>query len=238
LALASDSESRDFVPEPFTPFYQRALFQSMRNLAIQNLQLLQRRLQSLPESARSLAEKVVKAQPEIIEQFKKMAEKPMRGLRIRCHGDYHLGQVLYTGKDFLIIDFEGEPARSLGERRIKRSPLRDVAGIIRSFDYATYSALFQQLELGNIEADHLPLLEPWTRFWYEWSSASFLKAYLKAVSESHLLPQDPGDLDVLLRTHLLEKAIYEIGYELNNRPDWIKIPLQGVIRLLEEGETK
>ena len=72
----------------------------------------------------------------------------------------------------------------------------------------------------------------------EWSSASFLKAYLKAVSESHLLPQDPGDLDVLLRTHLLEKAIYEIGYELNNRPDWIKIPLQGVIRLLEEGETK
>jgi maltose alpha-D-glucosyltransferase/alpha-amylase len=237
LALKSNRENRDFAPESFTPFYQRGLFQSMRNLAVQNIQLLRRRLPSLAEDARPLAERVVKEQPAILEQFKRMAEHPIRGLRIRCHGDYHLGQVLYTGKDFVMLDFEGEPARALGERRIKRSPLRDVAGMIRSFDYATYSALFQELERGNLEQEQLPAAEPWTRFWYGWSSASFLKAYLRTVASSDLLPQDPEQLKILLNTHLLEKAIYEIAYELNNRPKWIKIPLQGVLTLLEEGRV-
>jgi maltose alpha-D-glucosyltransferase/alpha-amylase len=138
----------------------------------------------------------------------------------------------------MIIDFEGEPARPLGERRIKRSSLRDVAGMIRSFDYATYAALLQQLELGNIQEDHLKEIEPWTRFWYQWSSAAFLKAYLKAVDGSALLPQNRDDLGTLLKAHLLEKAIYEIGYELNNRPAWVKIPVQGVVQLLEEGKSE
>jgi maltose alpha-D-glucosyltransferase/alpha-amylase len=236
LTLASDTDNRDFAPEPFTPFYQRALFQSMRNLVVQNLQLLRTNLETLPAEVQPFAEKVITSQAALLEQFKRVSEKPLRAMRIRCHGDYHLGQVLYTGKDFMIIDFEGEPARPLGERRIKRSSLRDVAGMIRSFDYATYAALLQQLELGNIQEDHLKEMEPWTRFWYQWSSAAFLKAYLKAVDGSALLPQNRDDLGTLLRAHLLEKAIYEIGYELNNRPAWVKIPVQGVVQLLEEGK--
>jgi maltose alpha-D-glucosyltransferase / alpha-amylase len=238
LTLASDIENRDFAPEPFTPFYQRALFQSMRNLVVQNVQLLRTKLDTLPMEVQPFAGKVITSQATLLEQFKRVSERPLRAMRIRCHGDYHLGQVLYTGKDFMIIDFEGEPARALGERRIKRSSLRDVAGMIRSFDYATYAALLQQLELGNIQEDHLKEIEPWTRFWYQWSSAAFLKAYLKAVDGSALLPQNRDDLGTLLRAHLLEKAIYEIGYELNNRPTWVKIPVQGVVQLLEEGKSE
>ncbi|MDB6033238.1 MAG: trehalose synthase [Verrucomicrobiales bacterium] len=238
LALASDTENRDFAPEPFTPFYQRALFQSMRNLVVQNVQLLRTKLETLPAEVQPFAEKAITSQAALLEQFKRVSEKPLRAMRIRCHGDYHLGQVLYTGKDFMIIDFEGEPARPLGERRIKRSPLRDVAGMIRSFDYATYAALHQQLELGNLHEDHLKEIEPWTHFWYQWSSAAFLKAYLKTVDGSALLPQSRDDLGTLLRAHLLEKAIYEIGYELNNRPTWVKIPIQGVVQLLEEGKSE
>ena len=156
-------------------------------------------------------------------------------MRIRCHGDYHLGQVLYTGKDFFIIDFEGEPARPLSERRIKRSPLRDVAGMLRSFHYAAYAALFEQ-EASGVYASHpesLTVLEPWARVWYLWVSAVFLKTYLEVASKAPFLPRTREELQVMLDAYLLEKAVYELGYELNSRPDWIRIPLQGISQLLD-----
>jgi maltose alpha-D-glucosyltransferase/alpha-amylase len=233
LALASAPEDRIFAPEPFTPFYQRALFQSMRNLAVQNLQLLRRRFDRVPALVRPQAEKVVGLESAILKCLRAVYETRMTARRIRCHGDFHLGQVLYTGKDFVIIDFEGEPARPMGERRIKRSPLRDVAGMIRSFDYVTYAALVNQLELGNLQEEHLPELEPWTGFWYRWVSAVYLRAYLDVLQESDLLPRSKSELSVLLDAHLLEKAVYEIGYEINNRPAWVKIPLRGVLQLIE-----
>jgi maltose alpha-D-glucosyltransferase/alpha-amylase len=232
LALGSDSENKDFAPEPFTPFYQRSLYQSMRNFAMQNLQLLRRRIKTLPDSLRPDAERLLSLQDDILKKFRAVYQTRLETMRIRCHGDFHLGQVLYTGKDFVIIDFEGEPARPLGERRIKRSPLRDIAGMIRSFDYATYAALFQYIERGNLQLEQLRLVEPWTRLWYRWVSAVFLKQYLAVMANSELLPKSRPELGVLLDAYLLEKAIYEIGYELNNRPDWIKIPLQGVLQLL------
>jgi maltose alpha-D-glucosyltransferase / alpha-amylase len=231
LALASDYEDRDFAPEPFNPFYQRALFQSIRNLTVSNFQSLRSRLKSLPPQAAPKAETVLSLQEQLLNRFKPLYQKPIDAMRIRCHGDYHLGQVLYTGKDFIIIDFEGEPARTLGERRIKRSPLRDVAGMLRSFDYATHAALFQQLERGNIQPGQLAELEPWTRYWYQWVSAIFLKAYFGVVGQSNLVPKDPATLALLLEASLLEKAIYEVGYELNNRPDWVRIPLEGILQL-------
>src|SRR5205807_8866606 len=113
---------------------------------------------------------------EILARLRAVHETRITARRIRCHGDFHLGQLLYTGKDFMIIEFEGEPARPLGERRIKRSPLRDVAGMIRSFDYITYAALFRQLELGTIQEEHLAHLEPWSGFWHRWVSAVYLRA--------------------------------------------------------------
>jgi len=154
-------------------------------------------------------------------------------MRIRCHGDYHLGQVLYTGKDFVIIDFEGEPARPISERRIKRSPLRDVAGMLRSFHYAAYARLFAQQEAGLIRSEDFSYLESWVEFWHTWVSVLFLKAYLEVAAQGGFLPRTNEELQVLIDIYLLEKAIYELGYELNNRPEWIRIPVRGILRQLK-----
>jgi maltose alpha-D-glucosyltransferase/alpha-amylase len=158
--------------------------------------------------------------------------------RTRHHGDYHLGQVLYTGKDFIIIDFEGEPSRSISERRMKRSPLRDVAGMMRSFHYAAYSALHGHggrggVSPGVIRPEDIATLEPWAKFWHTWVAATFLRAYSEAAAGASFLPKSPEELRVLLNTFLMEKAIYELGYELNHRPDWVKIPLMGLLELLD-----
>ena len=143
-----------------------------------------------------------------------------------------MGQLLYDGKDFLIVDFEGEPARSLSMRRIKRSALRDVAGMMRSFDYATFAALFKQVERGNVQADALASFAPWAHYWSHWVSAIFFQAYRQNVRPANLLPASPEELQILLEVNLLAKAVYELGYELNHRPDWLTIPLQGLLRLL------
>jgi len=231
--LQSDPESKEFAPEPFTPFYQRSLYQSMRNLVIQNLDLLSKRLETLPEQHLESAAELVDSKTAILKRLRAIYETRISALRIRCHGDYHLGQVLYTGKDFVIIDFEVEPARSISQRRIKRSPMRDVAGMIRSFHYASYAALHQQVELGALNEDQLPRLQPWAGFWYGWVSAAYLASYLEHLRGTGLLPEGQQELSVLLYAHLLEKAIYELGYELNNRPDWIGIPLEGLQQLLK-----
>jgi len=152
-------------------------------------------------------------------------------MRIRCHGDYHLGQVLYTGNDFVIIDFEGEPARRLGERRIKRSPLRDVAGMVRSFHYAANAALRTEAAAVARPEDR-SALERWGHAWYFWVSATFLKSYLEIMTGSPILPPNRESIQVLLDAYLLDKAIYEINYELNNRPDWVGLPLEGILQVL------
>jgi maltose alpha-D-glucosyltransferase/alpha-amylase len=153
-------------------------------------------------------------------------------LRIRTHGDYHLGQVLYTGNNFVIIDFEGEPARSLGERRIKRSALRDVAGMLRSFEYAAYTALFGSVERGLLSEEEASRLQPWARFWSQWVGSSFLRAYLPPVTAAGLIPSDRDAVRRLLHVLLLDKSVYELGYELNNRPAWARIPIRGILELL------
>jgi maltose alpha-D-glucosyltransferase/alpha-amylase len=152
--------------------------------------------------------------------------------RIRIHGDYHLGQVLYTGNDFVIIDFEGEPARPLSERRLKRGGLRDVAGMLRSFHYAPYAVVFGAAPGSYVRKEDMSRLEAGARFWHQWVSAAFLRAYLhESGAKSHLPSTDQG-IEVLLNSYLMEKALYEIVYELNNRPDWVKIPLRGLLDLL------
>ena len=233
LCLASDKDDKDFAPEPFNPFYQRSLFQSMRNLAVQSLGLLRSRLKTMPETARADAEKVSALQGDILKRLRAVADQRLSGMRMRIHGDYHLGQVLHTGKDFLIIDFEGEPARSLGERRFKRTPITDIAGMLRSFDYVAHAALFEQTERGVITPETIGWIKPWTEFWTYWSSLIFLKAYLARAREGDFLPKTDQELQVLLQATLMNKALYELGYELNNRPAWVHIPLQGVLHLIE-----
>jgi maltose alpha-D-glucosyltransferase/alpha-amylase len=233
LALASDADDRNFAPEAFTPFYQRSLFQSMRNLTVHSLYLLRRGMARIPEAVKPEAERVAGLEQEILRSLRTVHETRMTARRIRCHGDLHLGEILYTGKDFIFIDFEGDSTRPLGERRIKRSPLRDVASMIRSFDYISYAALSKQLEMGTIDEEHLPRLEAWIAFWHRWVSAAYLRAYLAVVGESDLLPRSKNEVRVLLNAHLLEKAVYEVDYEISNRPNWVKIPLRAILVLLE-----
>ena len=235
VALASAPDDPEFAPEPFSLIYQNSLCHAMRSSTNQTLQLLRERLEDLPEGLKENAQQVLDSEKRIIERFQLIRNRKISAARIRCHGDYHLGQVLYTGKDFVIIDFEGEPARSLSERRIKRSPLRDVAGMIRSFHYAAHSAIVHQTSLA-LRPEDVPVLEHWAQFWYVWVSSSFLTSYLNNVEEARLLPDDPEQLRILLDAYLLEKAVYEIGYELNNRPDWLKVPLQGILQMIETAE--
>jgi maltose alpha-D-glucosyltransferase/alpha-amylase len=153
-------------------------------------------------------------------------------MRTRIHGDYHLGQVLYTGTDFVIIDFEGEPARPLAERRIKRSPMQDVAGMMRSFHYAAFAGLLAPADGRSISADELRELAPVAESWHAWVASRFLKAYFDNAGAAGSASGKREDALDLLRLHLLEKAIYELGYELNNRPTWVEIPLEGISKLL------
>jgi maltose alpha-D-glucosyltransferase/alpha-amylase len=233
LALASDPFNPNFAPEPFTKLYQRSLYQSMRNLTVRAFRLLDQFLKILPESVRLEAQRIMMKEKDILGRFQSLVEKKVSAMRIRCHGDYHLGQLLYTGKDFFIIDFEGEPARAISERRIKRSPLRDVAGMLRSFHYAAYSTIFSHEERGLIRSEDMPYVEPWAYFWYMWVSYFFLKSYIQVASQDGFLPRNMDELRSLLDVSLLEKAIYELAYELNNRPAWIRIPIRGIQQLLQ-----
>ncbi|HEX8726475.1 MAG TPA: maltose alpha-D-glucosyltransferase [Gemmatimonadaceae bacterium] len=229
LALASRDDLPDFAPEPMTTYYQRELYQGGRTLARQVFARLRQRARELPsEDDRARARSLLKAEDTLLARLKTVVNHKLTGRRIRCHGDYHLGQVLYTGRDFVIIDFEGEPARPMSERRFKRSPLRDVAGMLRSFDYAASYAL----RAGRVRAEDVPLLQPAADLWVLWVQAAFTAEYLDAVAPADLLPVDALDLRLMLDFSLLDKAVYELGYELNNRPDWVHVPIEGILRLL------
>ncbi|MBO9306914.1 maltose alpha-D-glucosyltransferase [Thermomicrobium sp.] len=233
-ALASVTDDPAFAPEPFSMLYQRSLYQAMRSHLLQTLALLRQQLASLPVSTREQADAVLQREREIVQVYQKLLQKLLPAQRTRCHGDYHLGQVLYTGRDFVIIDFEGEPARPLSERRLKRSPLLDVAGMLRSFHYAASATLLEQQQRGLLS--DLARAEAWLRFWYGWVSAVFLQGYLEVVGSTTLVPSDSKDLGTLLEAYLMDKAIYEIRYELGHRPDWLAIPLGGVLELLRARE--
>jgi maltooligosyltrehalose trehalohydrolase len=235
LALASDREDPQFAPEPFSAAYRQTLFRAIHNLATQSFELLRQRLSDLPAVIREEAQHTLSLEHKLLDYVRSLSRHPLTAQVTRHHGDYHLGQVLYTGTDFVIIDFEGEPARSLQERRQKHSPLRDVAGMLRSFHYAAYASLFEQA--GNDKQDGQAggpsvSLEPWAQAWYRWVSAVFAQHYLGTAGEATFLPRAHEDLRGLLDIYLLEKAVYELNYELNNRPGWVRIPLQGITQFV------
>lgn len=229
LALAS-GRGPLIAPEKFSVLWQRSVFQSMQALQKRTFQLLTKNLPKFPEATASELAEVLPLGRRIVSIYRTIMSEKFNAKRIRVHGDYHLGQVLYTGKDFVIIDFEGEPARTLGERRIKVSPLRDVAGMIRSFHYASYLGL---LKGSEVRTEDVPALEPWAELWYRSTSATFLHAYLREMEGSGLIPKDRNELEMLLACFLLDKAVYELGYELNNRPEWVAIPVRGIRYLVE-----
>jgi maltose alpha-D-glucosyltransferase/alpha-amylase len=229
VALASVRDDPVFAPEPFNPMAQRSVYQNMRTLLRRNFDSLRKRLDNVPDNLRGEAEEVLGTEKEILAREKRLLDRKTNAAKIRIHGDYHLGQVLYTGKDFVILDFEGEPARPLSERKLKRSALRDVAGMMRSFQYAAYSALWQP----GMRAEDIPFLEHWADIWYRFMSSVFLQNYLDATSGAVFVPNNFDDFQILLEAYLLDKAVYEIGYELNNRPDWVVIPIRGIKHILK-----
>ncbi len=229
IALASDHQDPDFAPEPFTHFYRRSLYQSLRAATDRALTLLGERLTSLPEETRAGALMLLPLKNTIIERFRDAVDRKITAMRIRCHGDYHLGQLLYTGKDFVIIDFEGEPARPLAERRAKRSALVDVAAMLRSIDYAAIFAL----KTGEYRPEDRPGLVAWAQFWVHWVSTSFLDSYLKSANCGGFLPASNDEVKILLDLCTLQKAIYELTYELNSRPDWVDAPIRGMLDILQ-----
>ncbi|HAX77885.1 MAG TPA: maltose alpha-D-glucosyltransferase [Cyanobacteria bacterium UBA11372] len=230
IALAADGENADFAPEPFSLFYQRSIYQYARNLTGQVFLLLKDRLNSLPADIQPLAKAVFNRQEEFFGRFRLVLNQKITAMRTRYHGDYHLGQVLYTGKDFIIIDFEGKPTRPLSERRMKRSPLRDVAGMLQSFHDAANIALGNEVESGTIQSKDLPLMEAWNQFWISWVSAAFLKGYLKVASRDNFLPKTTEELQLLLDAYLLEKVIYDLGEKLNHRPELLGITLKQLLK--------
>jgi maltose alpha-D-glucosyltransferase / alpha-amylase len=231
LALASGASDPAFSPEPFTGMYQRSLYQGIRSLAARMLRRLRTRFPDAPG-----ASELLDGERALFERLDALLRAGrIEGKRIRVHGDFHLGQVLWTGSDFVIIDFEGEPARSLGERRIKRSPLTDVAGMLRSFDYAAEQALRSPSISMLVADDPRAVLGDWGRAWRRWTSAAFLGRYLDVAAQGRLLPEDPEQARRVLEALVLEKAVYELGYEIDNRPDWIGTPIRGILELLGDG---
>jgi maltose alpha-D-glucosyltransferase / alpha-amylase len=218
ISLSSRPNEADFEPEAYSLHYQRSLFSSLQSLTRTSYQALEQNIQNIPESLQEEASEILKMKNDILNRMKKIYSRKINSLKIRTHGDFHLGQVLFTGKDFFIIDFEGEPARSFSERRLKRSPLRDVAGMLRSFHYAAYSALFR---VKTIRQEDVDLLEKWAELWYHYTGGIYLKTYIEILGKTRLIPDNHEDIKIMLDTFILEKAVYELKYELNNRPDWI-----------------
>ncbi len=225
LALAAEQNDPAFKPEDYSLHYQRSLFSSLQSLVRVAFQSLSKNLKKLPDNVRQEAEEVLAMKDEILTLFKRIYSRKIEVTKIRIHGDYHLGQVLFTGGDFLILDFEGEPARSYSERRLKYSPLRDVAGMVRSFHYAAYGSLFLD---NQIRPEDIEKLLPHVEQWYHYMSGFFAKSYLEAVQGASFVPKATEDLEIMLQTFLMQKAIYELNYELNNRPDWVIVPLWGI----------
>jgi maltose alpha-D-glucosyltransferase/alpha-amylase len=222
LALASDHSTPTFAPEYFTANYQRSLYSTLRKLVRDRFKLLEQILPTLNEETQKLGREVLDMEDLILECFSLIYQTRINAIKTRIHGDFHLGQILFTGKDFIIIDFEGEPGFSFSERRLKKNPMKDVAGMMRSFHYAAFGKILLN---ENYREKDIEFLEEWAEQWQHYVSRFYLGAYLERMGmDKSLSPEN----EILIRTYLVEKAVYELGYELNGRPDWVNIPLRGI----------
>jgi trehalose synthase-fused probable maltokinase len=231
-ALADPGGGPDFEPEPFTAWDAERLSHDLVTQAKNVFQLLREKQSALSATGATNAQALLQAEGLIVERLAAVQNRPVTAVRIRHHGDYHLGQVLYTGQDFVIIDFEGEPARTLAERRAKALALRDVAGMIRSFQYAAFAALFGQVPGIPDRPELKPLVEGWAGAWTAFVSSTYLTAYFEHSGNLSFVPAGWHERRILLDAFLLQKALYEVAYELNNRPDWLQIPLRGILSLI------
>jgi maltose alpha-D-glucosyltransferase/alpha-amylase len=234
LALASGPAGGEFTVEPMTPHYLRGVFQSMRSTLTHNLRLLRKQLKTLPADLLPAAQRVIELEPVILQQYRPLIEQRFDAGRIRIHGDLHLGQILWTGRDFVFLDFEGETFAPISERRIKRSALRDVARMLRSFHHAAYAGFRLHADLGGIAHEDLPKFEPWIRHWNHTVSRAYLQAYYETVGPSGIVPVDEGSRHKMFLAYLLNQVVDELGRELRAHSENVRAPLRAILHLLDE----
>ena len=234
LALAGREDMVDFAPEPISAADIQRWTESLLERAVHTLDHLARRRSDLPDTARQLVEKVLSARESLASLLHELLPDTLDAVKIRHHGDFHLGQMLIVKDDVFIIDFEGEPRRSIEDRRRKAPAARDVAGLIRSIDYSATGALERALKSApDDEGKIARALEGWRVS----AVAAFFAGYRRSLTDLRLWPQSPRAADRLLDFFLLEKAFYEIEYELAHRPDWLRVPLAGTWRILSRSEV-
>jgi maltose alpha-D-glucosyltransferase/alpha-amylase len=229
-ALASGPDNPAFSPEPFTDDDLANILAALRADVENSLDMLQENVSRLPDDAAGYAAQALERREALMNRFGRMETFTVAAAKIRIHGDYHLGQVLRTNNDYIIIDFEGEPARPLAERRAKHSPLKDVAGMLRSFSYAAYAGLIAH---SNRRPGDFNRLLGYAYAWERQMSAAFLENYKQRAGGAIFHPADPAALDRLLQLFIMDKTFYELRYELNNRPAWARVPLQSIIGMSE-----
>jgi maltose alpha-D-glucosyltransferase / alpha-amylase len=233
LALASRREDPVFAPEPYTDFYRHGMYHGLLARLGRTMEQLKTALPRLPESVRADAQSALDRQNAVRERYRYLRDERFTAARIRVHGDYHLGQVLYTGKDFVMLDFEGDPGRPLSERRLKRSPLHDVAGMLDSFYHAAHAVLFGEAPGVIAKPESLDALEAWAKSWSRTVAADFLAAYLAAPGIGELLPQNPEHIRELDRIFLIDLALRKLAFELTHAPERIRIPAHAINELVE-----
>ncbi|MBI3270033.1 MAG: maltose alpha-D-glucosyltransferase [Planctomycetes bacterium] len=228
LALAGAPQDPAFAPEAFTRLWQRSLYQALRSRALEAMNLLAARWSALPAPLRGEAARLIGARERVLRIFRPLLEGRCDARRIRIHGDYHLGQVLHTGKDFTIIDFEGKSSLPLTERRIKRSPMRDVASMLWSFRRVARGALARYAAEAQVRA-----LAPWAELWRRWTGSAFVRAWLEEAGKGGLLPAARADRELLLRVDWLDRGLQELAEELAS-PSWgAEVSLRGILELLD-----
>jgi maltose alpha-D-glucosyltransferase/alpha-amylase len=230
----SNVDDAAFRPEPFTPINQRSTYQSARNWVFRNGQLLRRAIHDLPADTQANAQMVLGREADIIQHLRAILDRRIVAQRIRCHGDLSLHSLLYTGKDFCVIDFEGEVLRPLSTRRNKRLALRDLAGWLHSMHLAVLSVLRDR----QVRQEDRPILQRWANFWHCWISVAYLKEYLAVAGTRPFLPKAPADFQLVLDYNLLCRAIHEIRYHLLNDCEHIGLPLESLVQLLNEFDRR
>jgi maltose alpha-D-glucosyltransferase/alpha-amylase len=231
LALSVSSQFDAFAPERTDPADVQGWIDEVLAAAARVFDALGQRREAIKEADRPLVDRLLAQRENLQERLNALLPREIDGLKIRHHGDLHLGQILIVKDDISIIDFEGEPRRTLEKRRRKAPAARDVAGLMRSIDYSATAALERALK---IRPDEHGKLGAALGEWRDRASTAFLAGYRESVTDAGLWPTDRDDADRMLNFFLLEKAFYEIEYELAHRPDWLRVPLTGVIRILEE----
>ena len=230
LSLAMPSRDPGFAPEPFLAEDLAALRQALQQQATTTFDLLKASVVRLSDDQVELASQVLSYRRRVARRMERVTETLPQAVRIRIHGDYHLGQVLRVGQEFVITDFEGDPAQPLAERRAKHPPLKDVAGMLRSFARAARIALQSHVARRPEDPERL---EPWTRIWQQSVSAEFLRGYGRAAGGASILPVMPEETSQLLEAYLLQHLLCELRFELDHRPAYVGVPLRGIVELLE-----